>query len=211
MFPQQEDHAMTKRPSPFMHVLNRVDTGLSWIEAFIVAGSMLVIAINTIANVISRYVLSHSLYFSEELNEIFMVTVTFVGLGYVTRKGRHIRMSAIYDMVPEAARRYLMAFIALTTAAVMFLLAWEAWEYVAKVAARGRVTPAMQVPLWTTYVGVVVGLVLTGIQYLATVWVNLARRESVWISHEETDAYDDPELITLLEMQEEHDKRETTP
>lgn len=202
---------MNGSSSPIMRALRGLDTGLSWFEAFVIAASMLTIAVNTIANVIGRYVLSYSLYFSEELNEIMMVTITFMGLGYVTRKGRHIRMSAIYDMVPASGRRVLMIFIALTTAIVMFLLAWHAWNYVAKVASRGRVTPAMQLPLWITYLGVVIGLTLTGIQYLVTVWVNLVRRDAVWVSHEETDAYDDPELITLMELQEEQDKRETTP
>lgn len=199
---------MTTRPSMMMYIMRGIDAGLSRLEAFIIAASMLTIAVNTIANVIGRYVLSYSLYFSEELNEILMVTITFMGLGYVTRKGRHIRMSAIYDMMPERGRRFLMIFIALTTAMAMFYLAWHAWDYVAKVASRGRVTPAMQLPLWTTYVGVVIGLALTGVQYLATVWVNLTRHDAVWISHEETDSYDDPELLTLMELQEEQEKKE---
>ena len=91
-----------------------------------------------------------------------------------------------------------MAFIALTTALAMFLLAWQAWDYVAKVAARGRLTPAMQLPLWITYVSVVVGLALTGVQYLMAAWANVTRRNGVWISHCETDEYEDPELSQLL-------------
>lgn len=183
-------------------LLLRLDGVVGRFEAVVIAASMLIMAVNTMANVIGRYVFSQSLYFSEELNEILMVTVTFVGLGYVTRKGRHIRMSAIYDLVPEAQRRWLMAFIALTTAAAMFLLASQAWDYVAKVAARGRMTPAMQLPLWVTYVSVVVGLALTGVQYLLTAWANIKRSDKVWISYSDTDEYEDPELTQLLSQQE---------
>lgn len=186
---------------PGTGLLHRLDNGIARIEAGITGLAILAMALNTIANVLGRYVFSRSIYFSEELNEILMVTVTFVGLGYVTRKGRHIRMSALYDMVPERPRRWLMAAIALTTALAMLLLAWQAWEYVAKVAARGRLTPAMQIPLWWTYVAVVVGLALTGLQYLLAVWANLTRREGVWISFSETDDYEDPELAALLEAQ----------
>lgn len=188
--------------SPGAGVLRRLDDGIAGIEATITGLAILAMALNTIANVLGRYVFSQSIYFSEELNEILMVTVTFVGLGYVTRKGRHIRMSALYDMVPERPRRWLMAAISLTTALAMLLLAWHAWEYVAKVAARGRLTPAMQIPLWWTYVAVVVGLALTGLQYLLAVWANLTRREGVWISFSETDDYEDPELAALLEAQQ---------
>ena len=180
-------------------ILQRLDQGIARVEATVLGLSMLIMAGNTIANVIGRYVIGRSIYFADELNEILMVTVTFVGLGYVTRKGRHIRMTALYDALPEGIRRWLMVVIAITTAAVMFLLAWHAWDYVAKMALRGRITPSLQIPLWTTYVGVVIGLVLTGIQYLLAAWANITRPADVWISHEETDAYEDPELSTLLE------------
>lgn len=192
---------MEQAPRSRRNALLRLDDGIASLEAAVLSLTMIVMALNTIANVFGRYVLAHSLYFSEELNEILMVTAAFMGLGYVTRKGRHIRMSAVYDLVPETARRWLMAAIALTTAAAMFLLAWHAWEYVAKVAARGRLTPAMQLPLWTTYVVVVVGLALTGIQYLLAVVANVTRREGVWVSFEETDAFEDPEVTKLLELQ----------
>ncbi|WP_374635733.1 TRAP transporter small permease [Paracoccus sp. (in: a-proteobacteria)] len=183
-------------------LLRRLDSGIAGIEAAIIGLSILAMALNTIANVFGRYVFSQSIYFSEEMNEILMVTVTFMGLGYVTRKGRHIRMSAVYDMLTERHRRWLMTIIALTTAAAMFLLTWQAWEYVAKVAARGRLTPAMQIPLWWTYVGVIVGLALTGLQYLLAAWANMTRRDGVWVSFNETDDYEDPELSALLDLQE---------
>ena len=179
-------------------VLMRLDDAVAWAEAAIMGLAMVAMAINTIANVFGRYVFAHSIYFSEELSEILMVTVTFVGLGYVTRKGRHIRMSAVYDTLPAAVRRWLMVFIAVSTAAAMFLLAWQAFEYVEKVAMRGRLTPSMQIPLWTTYVSVVVGLSLAGLQFILAAWANLADRTAVWISLRETDDYEDPELADLL-------------
>lgn len=192
---------MDRQPGEARNALMRLDDAIAVIEATILGGAMITMALNTIANVFGRYVFAQSIYFSEELNEILMVTVTFMGLGYVTRKGRHIRMSALYDLVPDAARRLLMAAIALTTAAAMFVLAWYAFEYVAKIAGRGRMTPSMQIPLWTTYIGVVVGLALTGLQYLFAVWANLTRDSGVWISLHETDDYEDPELRSLLELQ----------
>ena len=190
---------MDREERPYL--FDRIDNGISKLEGLITGTAIALMAINTIANVFGRYVFSQSLYFTEEVNEILMVTVTFVGLGYVTRKGRHIRMSAVYDLLPQSVRRWLMVIIALTTAAAMFLLAWHAFGYVEKLALRGRITPAMQLPLWTTYVGVVLGLFLTGVQYLLTAWANATRSEGVWISYRETDEYEDPELAMLLELQ----------
>lgn len=181
--------------------LVRVDDAIGQFEAIVIGAAMLAMAVNTIANVFGRYLFSHSLYFSEELNEILMVAVTFVGLGYVTRRGRHIRMSALYDLLTERGRKLLMIFIALSTGAVMFLLAWYAFEYVVKMAGRGRVTPALQLPLWITYVAVVIGFVITGIQYLLTAIRNLDLNEpGVFVSRSELDVYEDPELATIVEL-----------
>ena len=192
-------------------LFDRLDGGVAKLEALITGTAIALMAVNTIANVFGRYVFSQSLYFSEEVNEILMVTVTFVGLGYVTRKGRHIRMSAVYDLLPHSARRWLMVVIALTTAAAMFLLAWHAFGYVEKLAGRGRITPAMQLPLWTTYVGVILGLFLTGVQYLLTAWANATRTVGVWISYRETDEYEDPELASLLELQHDISQKDSAP
>ena len=50
-----------------------------------------------------------------------------------------------------------MIFIALVTAAVMFVLAWYALDYVITQASRGRVLPALRVPQWWTLVWVPMG------------------------------------------------------
>ncbi len=62
-------------------------------------------ATNTIANVIGRFVLGESLFFTGEVNRILIIMITFAGIGYAARHGRHIRMSAIYDALPVGGRR----------------------------------------------------------------------------------------------------------
>lgn len=151
---------------------------------------IILIALNSIANVIGRFVFSRSIYFSEELNQFLIVLVTFVGLGYAARKGRHIRMSAVYDQLRDRQRKVLMIVIAATTGAVMFVLAWYSYLYVANIANLGKVTPSLQIPLYWTYIWVPIGFVITGIQYWLTVVRNL-REPEVYISYEEVDSYDE--------------------
>jgi len=119
--------------------------------------------------------------------------VTFVGLSYAARKGRHIRMSAIYDQLTDRGRKVLMIVIAAVTAAVMFTLAWYSYKYIASVARLGRVTPSLQLPLYVTYLWAPLGFLIAGIQYSLTVVQNL-RRPDVYISYEQIDAYDESEL-----------------
>lgn len=175
-----------------MRILATIDQGIARFEAFVLALGVILMAANSIANVIGRFVFAQSIYFSEELNQFLIVLVTFVGIGYAARKGRHIRMSALYDQLDDRGRKVLMIIIAAATALVMFALAWFSYEYVARLAKLGKVTPSLQVPLYVTYLWVPIGFLITGIQYLLTVVQNL-RSDDVWISYEQIDSYEEVE------------------
>ncbi|MEH6628970.1 MAG: TRAP transporter small permease [Motiliproteus sp.] len=188
-------------------IFHWIDTLIGQAEMVVLSGGIMLMAVNTIANVFGRYFFNQSIYFTEELNQFLIVIITFMGLGYVTRKGRHIRMSAFYDMISERHKKLLMILIAALTAVVMFVLAWYAFEYVAKIASRGRVTPALQVPLYLTYIWVVVGFVVTGIQYLLTMVKNFDLADpDVYISFTTVDAYEDPEIAEVMHLyNQDHD------
>ncbi|SLN65675.1 2,3-diketo-L-gulonate TRAP transporter small permease protein YiaM [Roseovarius albus] len=189
--------------------LGKIDAGVGRIEVLILGSGIILMAINTIANVFGRYVFNQSIYFSEELNEFLIVIVTFMGLGYATRKGIHIRMSAIYDALPTKVRKAFMIVIAATTSVMMAILAWYALEYVQKVASRGRITPALQLPLYLTYVWVVVGLALTSFQYALTALRNLNfAEEEIYVSYLEIDSYEDPETAAAIQRYEENANEE---
>lgn len=185
-------------PAPF-GFLGRIDAAIGRVEVWILSWGIILMAANTIANVFGRYVFNQSIYFSEELNEFLIVIVTFMGLGYATRKGIHIRMSAIYDALPRRLRKTLMIVIASCTAVMLGLLAWFALEYVQKVASRGRITPALQMPLYLSYIWVVIGLALASFQYLLTALRNMnLAEEEIYVSYLEIDSYEDPETAAAI-------------
>ena len=165
-----------------------IDHAIARFEGWVLAYGVLLMALNTVANVVARR-LGQSFYFTEELNQFLMVLITFVGIGYAARRARHIRMSAVYDQLGHAAKKALTIGIALITAVFMLGLAYYSFVYVSDVAARGRVTPALQIPLYITYVWLPVGFVITGIQYLLAVYQNLTHRE-IYLSYEEQEGYE---------------------
>ncbi|RDD61806.1 TRAP transporter small permease [Ferruginivarius sediminum] len=178
------------RDTPPIRVLNIIDKAFETFETYVLAYGILIMAVNTIANVFGRNLFNQSLYFTEEVNQFLIVLVTWVGLGYASRKGRHIRMSAIYDQLSDPLKKALMIIMSLGTGAVMFVLAYYSYQYLDGLMGRGTVTPALGVPLWVTYIWVPVGFVITGIQYALTVVRNV-RAHEVYISYTEVDAYDE--------------------
>jgi hypothetical protein len=63
-----------------MRLFAAVDHAIARFEAFVLAFGVILMAANSIANVIGRFVFGQSIYFTEELNQFLIVLVTFVGL-----------------------------------------------------------------------------------------------------------------------------------
>lgn len=172
--------------------LGTIDGWIAHAEAVILATGIILMAINTVVNVIARFVFGEGFFFSGEINRILIILVTFAGIGYAARYGRHIRMSAVYDALPAKGRKVLMIFIALFTSAVMFFLCYHSYGYIETLYSRGRILPALGFEIWWIYIWVPVGFAVTGIQYFLTAIKNFTT-EDVYLSTGVIDGYADSE------------------
>ncbi|MCK2185657.1 TRAP transporter small permease [Halomonas getboli] len=172
--------------------LGVIDTFISKVEAVILALGVLLMATNTIANVIGRFILGESIFFTGEINRILIIMITFAGIGYAARHGRHIRMSAIYDALPVGGRRALMIVISLFTSLVMFFLLYFSVLYIIDLHDKGRILPALGFPIYLIYVWAPLGFLITGIQYLLTAIKNMTSHD-VYLSTSVLDGYKDTE------------------
>jgi len=143
------------------------------IEEFLLSSAVLLIAAMTIANVFCRSLLGFSLAVTDEVSQAAIIVLCFTGLSYAAGKGRHIRMTAIYDMLPEHVRKGMMILITSVTSALLFVLTWYAISYVATVARLGGISPALRIPFWALYAVAPVGLMLAAVQYALAAVKNL--------------------------------------
>ncbi|MFS4437649.1 TRAP transporter small permease [Paracoccaceae bacterium GXU_MW_L88] len=167
-----------------------LDGMIAKIEAFVLAAGTLMMATVSVANVLGRFLFGQSIFFAEELNQFLIILITFVGLGYAARMGRHIRMSAFYDALGDGGRKAMMVLICVVTAGFMFTLAYYSYEYVVSQAQTGRIYPSLRVPIWWTLLWMPAGFAITGIQYILTAIANLTR-EDVYLSASVVDSYDE--------------------
>jgi TRAP-type C4-dicarboxylate transport system permease small subunit len=172
--------------------LGTIDVLISKIEAFMLAMGVILMAVNTCANVVARYVLGEGMFWSGEVNRILIILITFAGIGYAARHGRHIRMSAIYDAIPPKGRKVLMIFIALFTSVIMFFLCYHSVGYIETMHSRGRILPALGIEIWWIYIWVPVGFAITGIQYFLTAIKNFTSKD-IYLSTGVVDGYADTE------------------
>jgi TRAP-type C4-dicarboxylate transport system permease small subunit len=117
------------------------DQGLAWFERSALVTCILAMAAVSVANVISRNTLGSSIQFANDVTQILLVIVTFMGIGIGAREARHIRVSAIHDLLPKAARKVLLVFVSLTTSLLLLALANYGWDYAKSTQRSCRVLP----------------------------------------------------------------------
>ena len=181
--------------NPVVRAVDSIDGLISKFEGVMLALGVVAMTVNTVAAVISRFVFNNALTFTDELNVIFIVIVTYAGLSYAARNGRHIRMSAIYDAMPEKVRKVMMIIMTSVTSAFMFFLSYYSYAYIVEVYESGRILPALGLPVFYIYLWVPVGFVMTGLQYAFTAIKNLTHEE-VYLSTHVKDGYADTEIET---------------
>ena len=171
----------------------KIDCLLSWIEERILVFSVLFMAVILIANVAARNLFYSSINATEEISQFLIVFVTFLGTSYAARKGLHIRMFILNDFLNGKPQKILALIVSISTAVFMAYLAWLSFRYVSRVAVLRRVSPILQIPLYSVWSVVPIGFALTSLQYLLTFFRNLASKD-VWVSYHVKDENVDPEM-----------------
>ncbi len=127
--------------SGLRHGFNWLDDGLAWFERSALVACILAMAAISMANVISRNTLGSSILFANDVTQILLVIVTFMGIGIGAREARHIRVSAIHDLLPKTARKVLLVFVSFTTSLLLFALAGYGWDYAKSTQRSCRILP----------------------------------------------------------------------
>lgn len=160
-----------------MRILKLIDRWITKIEEKILSFAILLMAFILIGNVISRMVFNYSWHFAEEAGQFLVIAITFIGISYGARKGRHISMTALMDLSPQKVQKVLILIISSVTSITLFYLAYLGIEYTLKVESLGRVTPSLRVPMYLIVMFVPIGFALGGIQYARNFWINLKEKE----------------------------------
>lgn len=184
----------------FLAVLDSIDQGLGWIERTTIASCVLLMAFLMSAHVVGNLLFNRGIPGTYEITEMLIVIITFVGVGYAARHARHIRMSAVYDLLSGRLRKALLITISVGTAALMFYFAYKSAQYDLALYARGRTSSALSIPMWVINLALPVGFSLAGIQYSLTVIRNLLS-DDIYRSFREKEEYAD---IPLDNSDEHH-------
>lgn len=186
-------------------LFHKFGRAFDWFEVIILSLAVFVLAALVIVNVFARTFFV-SIYFVEELTEMLVMLITFVGVSYGVRKARHIRMGAFFDIMPLKVQKVMIIVISVVGAIFMFMMARYAYSYMTQARLMSHRTPALRLPYWYFLIIIPLGFFSAGIQYVRTVVKNL-RVPEVWLSPEQQGEYEAEELQQIAaeygEMAEE--------
>lgn len=171
-------------------MLKKIDQWMERLEKLLISFGVIFMALILIVNVILRTFFAGGLSFSEEVGQALLMTITFVGMSYVARHGKHIRMSAVYDLMSPRLKKATAILISLVTSAALFWMSYISCTYVLSLKASFRVTPALRIPVYLITCVVVYGFLSSAVQYLYIAWLNLFRKEiyiGTYLGAENTD------------------------
>jgi TRAP-type C4-dicarboxylate transport system permease small subunit len=155
-------------------------------EELIISYGIIVMSIVLVANVFSRVFLNSSIQAAEEIGQILIVMVTFIGISYAARMGKHITMSAIIDSIPRKFKKIYIYFTSSVSTVLLWWLGYLGTLYVNRIMGSGRITSSLQFPMWILYIFVPLGFFLASLQYLVTIVVNIKDKDNIYIGSERT-------------------------
>lgn len=119
------------------------------------------------AQIFARYVLNHSLFWSEELARYLFIYLVFLGAAIVLRRGGHIQVSFFVERLPPRLQRGVAVVVDL------LLLGFAGIVFTQSVRLAAMVwtvpTAALLIPWTLVYLGIVLGtgaMVLIGLDML---------------------------------------------
>lgn len=139
---------------------------LDQFEQIICAVLLLLMTILGFANVVVRYGTNQSLAATEELLTGGFVLLTVFGAAIAARRGEHLAVELISDMLPPTARRVVIALSALLSVALLAASIWFCWQLVLNQMGNGMRSYALRLPLWWYSAALPLGFALVLIRYV---------------------------------------------
>lgn len=146
--------------------MKRYLKALDFVENTIMVISMIVMLSITFINVIVRKFTTTSFAFTEELVTPLFILLTLVGAAAVARRGGHIGLSALTDLLPKKAQKYIALLTAVISVAFSVLLVYYGYNMVLGEYKQGMMTAALQWPEWIFGAFVPVGGLFLALEFI---------------------------------------------
>lgn len=134
-------------------------------ETILIYSYLLVVPL-LFAQVIFRYVLNHSLAWSEELARYIFIWQIWLGSSYCVKTNRHIRIDIFTNRLSANTRKIYEIVIALVSIIFCVFLIYKGGVVMMMIARLKQTSPAMKIPIQFIYACVPISCALMVLRYL---------------------------------------------
>jgi TRAP-type C4-dicarboxylate transport system permease small subunit len=107
------------------HWLNEIMDKIRWPAAIV----LFLMGLLTTADVIGRYVFLKPILGNSEIQELMMVVIIFLAMGYCTLKARHASADIVITHVSKRTQAILGSITWFLSAAIFALISWQAMRW----------------------------------------------------------------------------------
>ena len=134
----------------------------------ITLGLMLIL---NFANVVSRYCLSTSIAFTEELTTNLFVWSSFIGAAAAAKRGAHLGFDLLVNSLPVPVRRIISGLVTLVTLGMFVLLFYYSIDMIQTQMMLKQETPALGWPEWVVSLALPVSAFFCFVRFAQAGWI----------------------------------------
>lgn len=150
---------IAKRVEQFWEIIDQV---FFWLSVLTLGGMTVLIFIQ----VLFRYALNSPLAWTEELARFLFIWMTFTAGVVAARRGQHIRVELMVNMLPSVGRKTIGIFAHLVTTVFFGIISYYCISLWDRLSAQH--SPALTIPMSFVYLGIVLGSVFMGLYYFCS-------------------------------------------
>lgn len=137
--------------------LEKLNWYIDKIEDVLLTYLMIIMTSVIFLQVIMRYVFNNSFTWCEEFSVICFMWITWIGASNGVKKGTHIRILILIDLLNEKTKKIFMLIVDIVWFLFTLLLVKYGWQMVLMAYEFNRRTPALDVPMAFNYLSVILG------------------------------------------------------
>lgn len=135
-------------------------------EEYILSVSLFIMTSITFANVLARKVFHASWAFTEEITTILFILSSLLGAAVAAKKGAHMGLSALTDLLPKKLQKYVVLITVLAAMVFCGFLIKYGFDMVLTEISFGQTTPALGWPEWIFGMAVPIGGIFIAIRFV---------------------------------------------
>lgn len=151
-----------------MSILLSISDFLDKVCKWVIATFMILMTVILSSQVVSRYVFSTGLAWSEEIVRYFMVWIVFLGATCATKDNSQISVTALEEVLPEVPKKLLIYLQKIIILVYLGIMTWIG--FITLKVAKLQTSPNMEIPMNIIYIVIPISMIIMIIHLVSSMY-----------------------------------------